>query len=57
MAPVSATALIDGVWEDLDIYDEELTPEGIIASLDLRRPIYEQSAQYGHFGRGFVWDK
>ena len=57
MAPVSATALIDGVWEDLDIYDEELTPEGIIASLDLRRPIYEQSAQNGHFGRGFVWDK
>ena len=29
----------------------ELTPGGIIKSLDLRRPIYRQVAAYGHFGR------
>ncbi|MBM6804196.1 methionine adenosyltransferase [Mediterraneibacter glycyrrhizinilyticus] len=38
----------------------DLTPEGIIKSLDLRRPIYEQTAAYGHFGRTDVelpWEK
>lgn len=29
----------------------DLTPLGIIESLDLRRPIYKQTAAYGHFGR------
>lgn len=29
----------------------ELTPGGIIKSLDLRRPIFRQTAAYGHFGR------
>jgi S-adenosylmethionine synthetase len=29
----------------------DLTPGGIIASLDLRKPIYSQTAAYGHFGR------
>lgn len=28
-----------------------LTPKGIIETLDLRRPIYKQTASYGHFGR------
>ncbi len=28
-----------------------LTPRGIIRTLDLRRPIYQQTAAYGHFGR------
>jgi len=38
----------------------DLTPKGIIAMLDLRRPIYKQTAAYGHFGRneaGFSWEK
>jgi S-adenosylmethionine synthetase len=36
----------------------ELTPRGIIESLDLRRPIYRATAAYGHFGRdGFSWEK
>lgn len=37
-----------------------LTPKGIIESLDLRRPIYRQTASYGHFGRnepGFTWEE
>ena len=29
----------------------DLTPKGIIKSLDLKRPIYKQTAAYGHFGR------
>jgi S-adenosylmethionine synthetase len=37
-----------------------LTPKGIIESLDLRRPIYKQTAAFGHFGRplpDFTWEK
>jgi S-adenosylmethionine synthetase len=36
-----------------------LTPKGIIESLNLRRPIYRQTAAYGHFGRtepSFTWE-
>lgn len=38
----------------------ELTPRGIIEMLNLRRPIYKQTAVYGHFGRdgeAFTWEK
>lgn len=38
----------------------ELTPAGIIRSLDLRRPIYRPTASGGHFGRtgpGFTWER
>jgi len=37
-----------------------LTPKGIIDYLDLRRPIYRQTAAYGHYGRtepDFTWEK
>jgi S-adenosylmethionine synthetase len=37
-----------------------LTPKAIIETLDLRRPVYKQTAAYGHFGRtgpGFTWEK
>ncbi len=37
-----------------------LTPKGIIESLDLRRPIYKQTAAFGHFGRrlpDFTWER
>lgn len=53
--PLEATVLIDGAPEPITGYD--LTPSGIIASLDLRRPIYEETARYGHFGHGFDWEK
>jgi S-adenosylmethionine synthetase len=36
-----------------------LTPRGIIEELQLRRPIYKETAAYGHFGRvgeGFTWE-
>mgnify|MGYP002668096473 CR=1 FL=1 len=38
----------------------DLRPAGIIKMLDLRRPIYKQTAAYGHFGRTDVdlpWEK
>jgi S-adenosylmethionine synthetase len=38
----------------------DMTPNGIIKSLDLRKPIFKQTAAYGHFGRnepGFTWEK
>ncbi len=38
----------------------KLTPKGIIESLNLRRPIYQKTAAYGHFGRDdpdFTWEK
>ncbi len=36
----------------------DLTPSGIIRTLDLKRPIYQETAAYGHFGREqFSWEK
>ena len=38
----------------------QLTPRGIIESLDLRRPIYRKTAAFGHFGRNepeFTWER
>lgn len=37
----------------------DLTPGGLIRMLDLKRPIYQQTAAYGHFGRelsDFTWE-
>jgi S-adenosylmethionine synthetase len=52
---ISETALAKLVRDNF-----ELTPRGIIESLNLRRPIYKATAAYGHFGRneeGFTWEK
>jgi S-adenosylmethionine synthetase len=41
-----------------DLFD--LRPAAVIDYLELRRPIYKQTAAYGHFGRdedGFTWEK
>jgi len=38
----------------------QLTPKGIMESLNLRRPIYRKTAAYGHFGRNdpdFTWER
>lgn len=53
--PLEATVYIDGKEELVGGYD--LTPNGIIEFLDLRRPIYEETARYGHFGHDFTWDR
>ncbi len=45
-AKVSEEVIVKAIEENFD-----LTPKGIIESLDLLRPIYKQTAAYGHFGR------
>jgi S-adenosylmethionine synthetase len=52
--PLESTVIVDGSQGVVEGYD--LTPSGIINSLDLRRPIYEQTARYGHFGHRFDWE-
>ncbi|MCS6874596.1 MAG: methionine adenosyltransferase [Pyrinomonadaceae bacterium] len=55
------TGLIDeGKLSELVRRNFELTPKGIIDSLNLRRPIYKKTARFGHFGRSeeeFTWEK
>ncbi len=53
--PLEKTVIIDGKAEEIEGYD--LTPRGIIKYLDLKRPIYEKTAEYGHYGNNFDWDK
>lgn len=53
--PLEATVVIDGKEEVVEGYD--LSPNGIISALDLKRPVYAQTAQYGHFGyKEFTWE-
>ena len=52
---ISNQKLVDIIRENFD-----LRPAGIIKMLDLRRPIYKQTAAYGHFGRtdlDLPWEK
>ena len=52
---ISEQELISKVGKTFD-----LSPSGIISSLNLRRPIYKQTAAYGHFGRTDIdlpWEK
>lgn len=52
---IAEEQIIKAVRENFD-----LRPEGIIQMLDLRRPIYRQTAAYGHFGRTDIdlpWEK
>ncbi|MBM3210246.1 methionine adenosyltransferase [Candidatus Saccharibacteria bacterium] len=52
--PLEATVIIDGEAEKINGYD--LSPRGITNFLNLTRPLYEQTARYGHFGHGFDWE-
>lgn len=52
--------LTDGQIVDMIRENFDLRPAGIIKMLDLRRPIYKQTAAYGHFGRNDLdlpWEK
>ena len=51
--PVQSTAVVDGVPYEVNEYD--LTPKGIATLLELKQPKYRQTAEWGHFGNGFVW--
>ena len=55
--PVMALAVVDGKEMAINHNTYDLTPGGIIKFLDLKKPQYEETARYGHFGRGFKWDK
>ena len=52
---LSDEKLVEIIRENFD-----MRPAGIIKMLDLRRPIYKQTAAYGHFGRNDLdlpWEK
>jgi S-adenosylmethionine synthetase len=52
---LSDAAIVDLIRQHFD-----LRPRGLIEMLDLRRPIYQPTASYGHFGReleAFTWEK
>ena len=50
---VSEQRLVELVRKNFD-----LSPKGIIKTLDLLKPMYRKTAAYGHFGRpGFTWEK
>ena len=51
--PLQATAIVDGEHEFIKGYD--LSPKGIIDFLELRNPIFSNSAGFGHMGAGFKW--
>ncbi len=54
--PLEATVIIDGRQEQISGYD--LSPGGIIKTLNLKRPIYEKTAAWGHFGNPeFPWEQ
>jgi len=61
MADTFGTGTIpDALITELIRANFRLTPAGIIEALDLRRPIYRQTATFGHFGRtgpGFTWER
>lgn len=51
--PLQATAIVDGKHEFIKGYD--LSPKGIIDFLELRNPIFSETAKFGHMGCGFSW--
>jgi S-adenosylmethionine synthetase len=53
------TSEVDPERLERSVFDAfDFRPAGIIDTLDLRRPIYEDTACYGHFGRkGFPWEE
>jgi S-adenosylmethionine synthetase len=56
----SAKGITDDLLVDLIRKHFQLTPKGIIETLNLRRPIYKETARDGHFGRErpeFTWEK
>ncbi len=52
--PIQATALFDNIRE-MKITEYDLSPKGIIKFLDLQKPIYAETAKWGHMGNNFNW--
>ena len=51
--PLEATAIVDG--STIQIEDYDLSPNGIIEFLDLKKPFFSQTAEWGHMGNDFNW--
>ena len=51
--PLEATAIVDGSTTVIRDYD--LSPKGIIKFLDLKKPIFSKTAEWGHMGNNFKW--
>lgn len=51
--PVMAIAIVDGVEAPITGYD--LTPAGIIKTLELKTPRFQHTAEWGHMGNKFIW--
>ena len=57
--PVMAEGKITkkGVKTKVDVNKNKLTPKDIIEFLDLRKPQFSKTAEWGHFGNNFKWDE
>lgn len=53
--PLEATAIVDS--RPIKVVEYDLTPRAIIAALDLTQPIFERTAEYGHFGHNNYWER
>ena len=54
--PVMVTALINNTtYKSVSKEQYDLTPKGIIDKLKLKQPIFEKTAEWGHFGNEFKW--
>ena len=51
--PLEATAIIDGKAETIEGYD--ISPNEIIRLLDLKKPQFSKTAEWGHMGNNFKW--
>ncbi|MFH0951439.1 MAG: methionine adenosyltransferase domain-containing protein [bacterium] len=55
--PVMVSVIMDGQALPYINHDYNLTPQGIIAYLNLQKPQFAKTAEWGHMGNGFVWDR
>jgi S-adenosylmethionine synthetase len=58
--PVMALAevtMTDGSQHFQTVSGYDLTPAGIVQLLDLKKPQFEQVAEWGSFGNDFIWDR
>jgi S-adenosylmethionine synthetase len=61
MIDSEGTGIVDDAWLEAAVRKVfRLTPSAIIETLELARPIYRQTAAYGHFGRSDIdlpWER
>ena len=53
--PVQATAIMDGVSGVITDPTYDLSPNGIVKTLELQKPKFEKTAEWGHMGTGQKW--